>query len=214
MQNNRQGTVVPQTLRPPDSPVARRQNVERALLQLPLFFVNRNGGIGIRLKLTIGFLPTCLVYSAANVSQPCEFSDSKLEMCYFARTRRAVQGTVPDGSMRYIRITTSTTLRGIVMGKRMQTRTISVPLKNKRFKLMEDYVLSLKSHIIHRFSHRRTRQLPETRRQHWKTTPQYRKKEGSSPSMLFVHKFAAFALFSLTRSGWGLEMALAARRCP
>lgn len=59
----------------------------------------------------------------------------------------------------------------------MQMRTISVPLKNKKFKLIENYVLSLlKSQIIHRFSHHITHQLPEKRRQHWKTRPQYRKK--------------------------------------
>ena len=47
------GTVVPQRRWTPDSKVTFRQSVEKAVLQprlqLPIFFVNRNGGLGFRL---------------------------------------------------------------------------------------------------------------------------------------------------------------------
>ena len=43
------GTVVPQKRWTPASPVAVRQNIDKAPLQLPIFFVNNNGGIGFPL---------------------------------------------------------------------------------------------------------------------------------------------------------------------
>ena len=47
------GTVVPQIRWAPDSAVALQQNVENAELQLPIFFVNSNGGIGFPLPDTL-----------------------------------------------------------------------------------------------------------------------------------------------------------------
>ncbi|KAF8269746.1 hypothetical protein EI94DRAFT_909773 [Lactarius quietus] len=47
------GTVVPQTMWSPDSPVARRQNIEKALLQMPIFFEDKDGGVGLPLGASI-----------------------------------------------------------------------------------------------------------------------------------------------------------------
>lgn len=47
------GTVVPQTMWSPDSPVNRRQNIEKALLQMPIFFEDKNGGLGLSLGASI-----------------------------------------------------------------------------------------------------------------------------------------------------------------
>jgi hypothetical protein len=44
-----QGTVVPQRRWKPTDEVVAQRFVERAVLQLPIFFVNRNGGLGFRL---------------------------------------------------------------------------------------------------------------------------------------------------------------------
>ena len=65
MQNNRQGMGVPQTLWAPDSPVACQQNIERALLQLPIFFINHNRNEGrlyifINLSTFVSQLVFCL----------------------------------------------------------------------------------------------------------------------------------------------------------
>ncbi|KAN0131232.1 hypothetical protein V8E53_010936 [Lactarius tabidus] len=47
------GTVVPQTMWSPDSPVARRQNIEKALLQMPIFFEDKDGLLGLSLEASI-----------------------------------------------------------------------------------------------------------------------------------------------------------------
>jgi len=43
------GTVVPQTMWCPNSVVARRQNIDRAKLQMPIYFEDENGGLGFSL---------------------------------------------------------------------------------------------------------------------------------------------------------------------
>ncbi|KAI9455810.1 hypothetical protein BJY52DRAFT_1121620 [Lactarius psammicola] len=43
------GTVVPQTMWSPDSAINRRQNVEKAKLQMPVFFEDKDGGLGLSL---------------------------------------------------------------------------------------------------------------------------------------------------------------------
>ena len=47
------GTVVPQTMWSPGSPVNRRQNIEKASLQMPIFFEDKNGGLGVSLGASI-----------------------------------------------------------------------------------------------------------------------------------------------------------------
>ncbi|KAH9011529.1 hypothetical protein EDB83DRAFT_371902 [Lactarius deliciosus] len=47
------GTVVPQTMWSPRSPINRRQNVERAMLQMPVFFEDKDGGLGLSLEASI-----------------------------------------------------------------------------------------------------------------------------------------------------------------
>jgi hypothetical protein len=47
------GTVVPQIRWTPHTVTDIRQHVEEAVLQLPIFFVNRNGGLGFRLPDTL-----------------------------------------------------------------------------------------------------------------------------------------------------------------
>lgn len=44
------GTVVPQTMWTPDSAVNRRQNIEKALLQMPIFFEHKEGTLGLPLE--------------------------------------------------------------------------------------------------------------------------------------------------------------------
>ena len=44
------GTVVPQRRWTPADEVDFRRHVQRAVLQLPIFFVNRNGGVGFQLS--------------------------------------------------------------------------------------------------------------------------------------------------------------------
>ncbi|KAI9433289.1 hypothetical protein H4582DRAFT_1988160 [Lactarius indigo] len=47
------GTVVPQTMWSARSPVNRRQNVERAMLQMPVFFEGKDGRLGLSLEASI-----------------------------------------------------------------------------------------------------------------------------------------------------------------
>ncbi len=62
------GTVVPQTMWSPHSAINRRQNVEKAKLQMPVFFEDKDGGLGLSLgALTDG---RCHVLRDANDPAP------------------------------------------------------------------------------------------------------------------------------------------------
>jgi hypothetical protein len=62
------GTIVPQTMWSPGSPVARRLNVEKALLQMPIFFEDKNGILGLSLGASID--DGCHVLRDANDPAP------------------------------------------------------------------------------------------------------------------------------------------------
>ncbi|KAF8269742.1 hypothetical protein EI94DRAFT_1798904 [Lactarius quietus] len=47
------GTVVPQTMWSPQSAMDRRQHVEKAMLQMPVFFEGNDGGLGLSLETSI-----------------------------------------------------------------------------------------------------------------------------------------------------------------
>jgi hypothetical protein len=47
------GTVVPQNMWSPHSDAERRRYVERAELQLPVFFEDKDGGLGLSLEASI-----------------------------------------------------------------------------------------------------------------------------------------------------------------
>ena len=62
------GTVVPQTMWSPNSPVARRQNIDKAPLQIPIFFEDQNGILGLSLEASI--VGGCHVLRDANDPAP------------------------------------------------------------------------------------------------------------------------------------------------
>ena len=64
----KRGTVVPQTMWSPRSAIDRRQHIEMGELQMPIFFEDKGGGLGVSLRALID--GQCHVLRDANVPAP------------------------------------------------------------------------------------------------------------------------------------------------